>query len=260
MATEATDLGAQLERRAAPKDRRTVLDLIEQMRPEIEKSLQSEQGAAMLARHYYNAIRYNELLRQCSPDSLVAALLLSAQVRLEPGPLGHVYLVPFMNKARGVHEVVWMLGYTGIIELGRRGGAAGLTATVAYDGDEVERPWQNERGWHWRLVPTPEEQRGDRIGVLVTWKEERERMALWCPPERVDAAVKASRHPKASELRGEDWYWRKTAVRFARPWLPLTTDSARFGLAARADGALVHYVSVTSEGEAEAVIEDGGEE
>src|SRR5437868_4994603 len=93
---------------AQPKDTRTVLDLIATMQPELEKSLQSEQAAEILVRHYYNAIRYNELLRQCTAESLVAALLLSAQVRLEPGPLGHVYLVPFKNTKRGVHEVVWM--------------------------------------------------------------------------------------------------------------------------------------------------------
>lgn len=74
---------------------------IEGMKPEIEKSLQSDAGAATLARHYYNAIRFNPLLMQCTPESLVASLLLSAQVRLEPGPLGHVYLVPFKAAVDG---------------------------------------------------------------------------------------------------------------------------------------------------------------
>ncbi|MDE2468383.1 MAG: recombinase RecT [Bradyrhizobium sp.] len=255
-------LDAALEVAAQPKDTRTVLDLIETMRPEIEKSLQSEQAAAILVRHYYSAIRFNKLLRQCTGESLVAALLLSAQVRLEPGPLGHVYLVPFRNTKRDCHEVVWMLGYTGIIELGRRGGAVGLRAEVVWDNDEYVQPWSDERGLHWTLKPGEIKERRERVGCLVTWKEgvERrsERVALHMPPERVDVAIKASRNPKARELREEDWYWRKTAVRFARPWLPLATEQAQtFAQASAADGAIVHALDMDETGAAFAEIEGG---
>ncbi len=248
-------LEGALEKATAPKDTRTVLDLIAAMEPEIAKSLQSEQGAAILTRHYYSAVRFNELLRQCTAESLVAALLLSAQVRLEPGPLGHVYLAPFQNRKAGTHEVVWMLGYTGIIELGRRGGAAGLRASVVWDCDEYVEPWENEKGAHWTLKPGPVEAREERAGVLVTWKESGERTALHMPPGRVDTAIAASRNPKKEELRGEDWYWRKTGVRFARPWLPLTPDrgGSEFATADRADGALVTALDVV-DGEALPVI------
>lgn len=253
-----TTLEGALEVAAAPKDTRSVLDLIAGMAPEIEKSLQSEAGAEILVRHYYSAIRFNELLRQCSADSLVAALLLAAQVRLEPGPLGHVYLVPFLNGKRKVHEVVWMLGYTGIIELGRRGGATGLRSTVVWDCDEYVPPWENERGQHWTLKPGPLAERTERIGCLVTWTEGRERQALHMPPERVDAAVKASRNPKAAELRGEDWYWRKTAVRFARPWLPLIAgpSAGEFARAAQMDGAAVRALDTDGQGAAVAVVDE----
>ena len=250
-------LSTALDKRTEAKETTGVLALIEGMKPEIEKSLQSDAGAAILARHYYNAVRFNPLLMQCTPESLVGALLLSAQVRLEPGPLGHVYLVPFKDSKRNAHEVVWMLGYTGIVELGRRGGAAGLTATVVHDNDVLEKPWQNERGWHWEYKPAPEGETGERIGALVTWREDKERVALWCPPERVDAAVKASRNPKAASLRDEDWYWRKTAIRFARPWLPLATDD--MARAAAVDGGAVRALDV-QDGEAVPVVDGGGGE
>jgi recombination protein RecT len=250
-------LSTALDKRTETKETKGVIALIEGMAPEIQKSLQSEAGAAILARHYYNAVRFNPLLMQCTPESLVGALLLSAQVRLEPGPLGHVYLVPFKSAQKGAHEVVWMLGYTGIVELGRRGGAAGLTATVVREGDTLEKPWQNEKGWHWEYRPAPEGTDGDRLGVLVTWREDRERVALWCPPERVEAAVKASKNPKARELLLEDWYWRKTGVRFARPWLPLATDD--FARAAAVDGGAVRALDV-QDGEAVPVVDGGSED
>jgi recombination protein RecT len=245
-------LTTALEQAEQPKDTRSVLDLINTLRPEVERSLQSEAGADILVRHYYSAIRYNPLLRQCTADSLVAALLLSAQVRLEPGPLGHVYLVPFKNGKTGAHEVVWMLGYTGIIELGRRGGAVGLRASVVWDADEFEPPWENERGLHWKLIPGPADARTSRVGALVIWKDGGERTALFMPPERIDAAIAASRNPRKEDLRLEDWYWRKTAVRFARPWLPIS--GPEFGRAAHADGGRVYAVEV-EQGEAQAAID-----
>jgi phage RecT family recombinase len=239
-------LSTELERAAQPQEVRTVLDLIDSMKPELMKSLQSESAAEILIRHYYSAIRFNPLLRQCTAESLVGAMLLTAQCRLEPGPLGHVYLVPF--KVKGAFEVIFMLGYTGIIELGRRGGAVGLRSSVVWDCDEYTAPWENEKGLHYQLVPGAPEKRVERVGVLVTWKESRgsgqggpgrplggERQALHCPPSRIDTALKASPMKDASR-REEDWYWRKTGVRFARPWLPLTTELAT---ADRSDDAIV---------------------
>jgi recombination protein RecT len=250
------ELRQELETANAPKDTKTVLDLIRGMEGELQRSLQSEQAAQTLARHYFNAIRYNELLRQCTAESLVAALLLSAQVRLEPGPLGHVYLVPFKDTKARAFNVVWMLGYVGIAELARRGGAAGLRAAVVWHGDEYVQPWENEKGVHWLLKPAPAETREERIAGLVVWKEGTERLALHMPPERVDVAIKASRNPKADELREEDWYWRKTAVRFARPWLPLTADAGAFATAAAADGGAVRALDVV-DGAAVPVVDNG---
>jgi len=232
-------VGAALERAAAPQDKRTVFDLIGSMETELVRSLGSPEAAAILARHYTNAVRYDETLRQCTPESLVGALLLSAQVRLEPGPLGHVYLWATRNTKAGTYEVTWSLGYTGIIELGRRGGAVGLRATVVWDNDEYEAPWENEKGLHWKHKPGAfVEERTDRIAVLVTWKEGGERMGLHCPPERIETAL-AHRKAKDKSVINEDWYWRKTGVRFARPWLPLSTDLA---VAVQADDGVVRGV------------------
>jgi recombination protein RecT len=244
-------LSAALDTVSEPQEAASVRELIARMKPEIEKSLQSPQAAETLLRHYYTAIRFNPLLLQCTADSMAAALLLSAQVGLEPGPLGHVYLVPYRNAKLNAHEVVWMLGYTGIIQLGRNGGAVGLRSTVVWDCDDYEPPWENEKGLHWHLKPGPPEEREERVGVLVVWREERERQALHCPPSRIDTALKASAMKDASR-RGEDWYWRKTGVRFARPWLPLTPQ---FALAARSDDAVVHYLEPDEGGSAQPVLD-----
>ena len=248
------DLGTAIARADAPKDQRTVADLIESMRPELERSLQNEGAADILARHYFTAIRYDATLRQCTPESLVGSLLLTAQCRLEPGPLGHVYLVPFRDNKRGVFEVEWILGYTGIIALGRRGGAGALRSSVVWDCDEYIAPWESEKGIRWTLKPGAVADRKDRVAVLVSWKDGTERLALECPAERVERARKAS--PAARKKSGpwisdEDAMWRKTGVRFARPWLPLSTELA---IASAYDDSVVRGVDVADD-EAAAVVD-----
>lgn len=243
----ATDLDTKLERAAKPPEQRTVFDLIGSLEAELVRSLGSEQAAVTLARHYTTAIRYNPLLRQCTPESVAGALLLSAQVRLEPGPLGHVYLVPFRHKDRGF-EVNWILGYTGIIELGRRGGATGLRATVIWSSDDWTGIKNVNGDLRYTHVAHAPNDRSERLGVLIEWKDGPTKAAVWCPPSRIDTAL-AHRKAKDDSVRNEDWYWRKTGVRFARPFLPLSTDLA---YAVASDDAVVRGIEV-EDGTAEPV-------
>jgi recombination protein RecT len=242
------DMKQELAKRTTPRAKQKIEDLVEGIEPAIVASLGTPEGARIVMRHYLNAIRYNDKLRECTTESLAAACLLSAQLRLEPGPLGHVYFVPYGQ------ECVWVLGYTGIIELGRRSGATGLRSDIVYGEDEYVAPWSNEKGWHWTFRPAPPDQREEREGVLVTWREGTERMALHCPPERIERARNAS--PAAKKGSGpwftdEDAMWRKTGVRFARPWLPLSTDAVR---GFQADNAIVSDIDI-DEGEAVPVLE-----
>jgi recombination protein RecT len=224
------------------------------MRPELVKSLRDDAAVDILTRHYMTAIRLNPQLMECSQDSLLAALLLSAQVRMEPGPLGHVYLVPYKR------ECVWMLGYTGILELARRSERVGaLAARVVWDNDEYVRPWVDEKGEHFALRPGAEDERGDRVGVLVTWKERAGSTwvarALDVPPSRVERARQAS--PAARKGAGpwttdESAMWAKTGIRYARPWLPLSPDA---GYAMQHDEAVLTGVEADAGGAAYPVVE-----
>jgi recombination protein RecT len=247
-------LTTALEVASEPAVRKPFRETVERMRPELVKSLRDDAAVDILTRHYMTAIRLNPQLMECSQDSLLAALLLSAQVRMEPGPLGHVYLVPYKR------ECVWMLGYTGILELARRSERVGaLKATVVWDCDEYRWPWENERGIHYELKPGPEDQRGDRMGVLVTWKERVGGSwvanALQCPPSRVERAKQAS--PAARKGAGpwttdESAMWAKTGIRHARPWLPLSPDA---GYAMQHDETVLTGVEADAAGAAQPVIE-----
>jgi recombination protein RecT len=247
-------LTTALEVASEPAVRKPFREMVERMRPELVKSLRDDAAVDILTRHYMTAIRLNPQLMECSQESLLAALLLSAQVRMEPGPLGHVYLVPFKR------ECVWMLGYTGILELARRSErVAALAARVVWDCDAYDPPWIDEKGEHFQLRPGPEDDRGDRVGVLVTWKERAGNSwvarALWCPPSRVERAKQAS--PAARKGAGpwttdESAMWAKTGIRYARPWLPLSPDA---GYAMQHDEVVLTGVEADASGAAQPVIE-----
>ncbi len=70
-------------------------------------------------------------LRECSMDSVYAAVLQAAELGLEPGgALGHAYLVPYGQTC------TFIPGYRGLIELARRSGEIeSIEAHVVYERD-----------------------------------------------------------------------------------------------------------------------------
>ena len=238
----ATDtLTGALEKAAEPKETASVRDLLDRLKPEIERALCEPDAAERIMRYYLTAIRYSPPLRQCTAESLAAACLISAQVNLEPGPIGYVYFIP-----RGT-ECVWMMGYTGIIEQARRSGASGLRSTIVWDCDRYVAPWENERGLHWELKSGAPADRKERVAVLVAWKADGLWQAIDVPADRIERAKNASPAFKARSgpwLTDEDAMWRKTGVRAARPFLPM---SPQFAQAVSADDAIVHGIEVVEQ-------------
>jgi recombination protein RecT len=131
--TETTDtqpLKAELERVALPDDQKTVYQLLERMKPEVARALPESIGVERFTRVVMTEIRRTPKLLECSPESLLGAMMLAAQLGLEPGPLGQVYFVPFKK------EVEFIVGYRGYIDLAYRSGQVkDVTAALVHDGD-----------------------------------------------------------------------------------------------------------------------------
>lgn len=125
-----TDLKGALELAAQPTEARTVYDLLQRQRPEIEKALPAHLDGERFLRLVLTEIRRTPALLECSPESLLGAMMLAAQLGLEPGPLGHVYLVPFKR------QVEFIVGYKGMIDLAYRSGKVkDVAAKIVYAGD-----------------------------------------------------------------------------------------------------------------------------
>lgn len=90
-----------------------VREKIDQMIPELKKALPNIGiTAERMARMTLTAMNNNPKLYECNIQSLMAAMVQSASLGLEPNsPLGQAYLIPYKD------TVNFQIGYKGILEL-----------------------------------------------------------------------------------------------------------------------------------------------
>lgn len=137
MATTA-DAKKALAERDAKKQEPSLIQLIERQKGEIARALPKHLNPDRLARIATTMLRQNPKLGQCTQASFLGALMTCAQLGLEPGPLGHAWILPYRNKVNDiwVMEATFQLGYKGVIELARRSGQlAKITARTVYSAE-----------------------------------------------------------------------------------------------------------------------------
>jgi recombination protein RecT len=111
--------------------------LLERAKPQIALALPKHLSADRLIRVALTSVQRTPDLLDCDQTSLLAAIIQSAQLGLEPdGVLGHAYLVPFRNTQKQRREVQFIPGYKGLVALARRSGeVSSLDARVVRAGD-----------------------------------------------------------------------------------------------------------------------------
>lgn len=114
----------------APQD--NVRNLLMSMKGEIKNALPQYLPTEKFVRTSLTAINSNPKLLACSPQSLIAAVMNSAQLGLEFNtPLGEAYLIPYGNK------VQFQIGYQGLLKLAHNTGQfKRITAKEVHDNDE----------------------------------------------------------------------------------------------------------------------------
>lgn len=127
----------------------TLASLIDRQKGEIARALPRHMTPDRLARIATTVMRQNPSLGGASPQSFLGALMTCAQLGLEPGPLGHAYLVPFKNGKTNTMDVQFIPGYRGLIELARRSGQVqSVSAHVVREGDEFDYAYGLEERCH----------------------------------------------------------------------------------------------------------------
>lgn len=117
-----------------------VQNLLQKLQPQLLKALPKHLSPDRMTRIALTEMRKVPKLMQCDPMSFCGAIMQCAQLGLEPGgALGHIYLIPFENRKKGVTEVQVLMGYRGMIELARRSGQiVSLSAHEVYENDVFE--------------------------------------------------------------------------------------------------------------------------
>lgn len=145
---------------------KTIEDYLKQMAPAMAQALPKHMDVDRLTRLAMTTIRTTPQLREADVASLLGAVMQAAQLGLEPGLLGHCYLLPFKNNKKGITEVQFIIGYKGMIDLARRSGQIqNIYAHAVYEKDEFEY----ELGLEPKLVhkPSMEADRGAFVGAYA---------------------------------------------------------------------------------------------
>jgi len=198
---------------------KTIFDVIQAGAKQFATALPKHINSDRFVRIAITTIRQNPKLAQCNQESLLGALMVSAQLGLEPGVLGQCYLIPYGR------ECQFQIGYKGMIELLRRSGQLkDIYAYSVYENDEFEMTYGLDRD----LKHKPNLQnKGNFIGCYcVAVLKDDARAFEYMTKEEIEAHGK-----KFSKTYGNG-PWKtdfeamahKTVVKKMLKWLPVSVE------------------------------------
>ena len=153
----------------------TIYDLIKKMKPEMKNALPKHVDADRLLRIAVTAVRTNPRLLECTQNSLLAGIMLSAQLGLEPNtPLQQAFLIPYKRSIKEndqwykIMEVQFQLGYQGILDLCYR---TKTFKDIYAEGVYAQDKFEYKLGLNRDLIHVPSEadDRGDLTHVYAVY-------------------------------------------------------------------------------------------
>nr|DAK40343.1 MAG TPA: RecT protein [Caudoviricetes sp.] len=225
--TAKNSLTAQNKETAvAEKKPKTIFDVIQAGAKQFATALPKHINTDRFVRIAITTIRQNPKLAQCSQESLLGALMVSAQLGLEPGTLGQCYLIPFENKRMGTVECQFQIGYKGLIELLRRSGQlSDIYSYTVYENDD----FNIEYGLSRTLTHEPNfDERGEikgfyAVAILKDGAKAFEYMTK-------DEVVKHEEKYRKGSYKNDVWnknfeeMAQKTVVKKLLKWLPVSVE------------------------------------
>ena len=226
MTVAKNSLTATKETTIAEKKPKTIFDVIQAGAKQFATALPKHINTDRFVRIAITTIRQNPKLAQCSQESLLGALMVSAQLGLEPGTLGQCYLIPFENKKLGKVECQFQIGYKGLIELLRRSGQlSDIYSYAVYENDD----FNIEYGLSRTLTHKPNfDERGEikgfyAVAILKDGAKAFEYMTK-------DEVVKHEEKYRKGSYKNEVWnknfeeMAQKTVVKKLLKWLPVSVE------------------------------------
>lgn len=225
----ATDLRARAKLPANQAGGATVAQFFEANRATLQAVLPKHVSPDRMLKIALGAVRATPKLLECTTESLFGAVVQCAQLGLEPNtPMGHVYLIPFSNRAKNRTDVQVIIGYRGLLDLARRSGQiVSISAHAVRENDEFDFAFGLDERLH--HVPA-RDNAGAIIGFYAVAK-------LQGGGNAFDVMWKADvdRVMKSTQSKGAYGPWkdhyeemgRKTAIRRLFKYLPVSIEIAR---------------------------------
>jgi len=235
-----SDLSVATAQKAVQRSTKpTIRDLVQAQQPAIEAQLAGTINSGAFVRAAISTIMAEPKLQVATPQSVLGAIMLAAQLKLEIGPaLGHFYLTP--RKVGQEMTCLPIIGYTGLIELAYRSGRIEKIETfLVREGDEFSHGANSERGRFFDWTPADYDETRPWIGVVAMAKI-KGAGTVWAylPKDRVEERRPSFWQSTPWKTHAEQMA-RKTAIRALAPYLPKSTE---FGKAIEADEAKVEHI------------------
>jgi len=220
----------------AQKKDPTIRDLVQRQQSAIETQLAGTLNSGSFVRAAISTIMKDDKLQQATPASVLGAIMLAAQLKLEIGPaLGHFYLTPRLisfkdenNTWQKRWECLPIIGYAGYVELMYRSGKVEKVETfLVRDGDKFDHGANSERGRFFDWAPADYEESREWTGVVATAKiVGAGTVWAYLPKDKV-LARRPTHWEKSPWKTNEDEMARKTGVRALAPYVPKSTELAK---------------------------------
>ena len=184
------------------------------VRDQINKVVGGKDGQRFISA-IVSATNTNSMLQECTNQSILSAALLGESLKLSPSPqLGHYYLVPFNDKAKG-KVAQFQLGYKGYIQLAIRSGQYKKMNVMAIKEGELEYfdPLNEDIKINLALDDWDEREKRPTIGYYAFFELTNGfRKALyWSKAQMEGHAFKYSQGYKNDKLKGTAYtFWSKS--------------------------------------------------
>jgi len=210
----------------------TLRELLEKNKSKLEEVAPKHLSIDRLMRIAITATSRNETLLQCTPTSILGAVMQGAMLGLEAGgALNDGFIVPYRNnKQGGRYEAQFIIGYRGLITLARRSGQIlSIEADVVYEKDE----WtynKTEMGTTFRHVPSEDADPGPvlRAYAVARLKDSPVPIVIVMPRREIESIRLGARRGDRKTPWDSDYAQMacKTAIRRIAKYLPMSVELA----------------------------------
>lgn len=209
---------------SAAKKNPTMKDLIEAQKPAIERQLAGAMDTDAFVRTVLSEIGKTPQLMQADPATVLGAVMLAAQLRLEiGGGLGEFWLTPRKEKGRQV--CLPILGFQGLIKLALRSEfVTTVQSFLVREGDTFTYGGNSERGMFFDWTPEDFEENRPWTGVVAV-AQMRVGGTTWAYLTRDQVIARRPTYWESTPWKTHsEEMAKKTAVRALAKYLPKSTD------------------------------------